>query len=158
MSEDVNPGMPRPIKTLQQHILEQQNNHPTASGGFSWLLSGITLATKIIAAQVRRAGLADMLGAAGRAERPGRDACRNSTCSPTRRCCTAWAYRGNVGVMASEENEEPVVVDRDREHGNYVVVFDPLDGSSNIDVNVSVGTIFSILRARDRTRAARATR
>src|SRR5258707_832512 len=48
--------------------------------------------------------------------------------------------------MASEENEEPIVVDRDREHGKYVVVFDPLDGSSNIDVNVSVGTIFSILR------------
>ena len=48
--------------------------------------------------------------------------------------------------MASEENEEPVVVERDREHGKYVVIFDPLDGSSNIDVNVSVGTIFSILR------------
>ena len=54
--------------------------------------------------------------------------------------------RGNVAVMASEENEEPVVVQRDRRHGKYVVVFDPLDGSSNIDVNVSVGTIFSILR------------
>ena len=54
--------------------------------------------------------------------------------------------RGNVAVMASEEDEEPIVVERDREHGHYVVVFDPLDGSSNIDVNVSVGTIFSILR------------
>jgi fructose-1,6-bisphosphatase I len=54
--------------------------------------------------------------------------------------------RGNVAVMASEEDEEPVVVPRDRERGHYVVVFDPLDGSSNIDVNVSVGTIFSILR------------
>ena len=54
--------------------------------------------------------------------------------------------RGNVAIMASEENEEPVVVERDRKHGKYVVVFDPLDGSSNIDVNVSVGTIFSILR------------
>ena len=54
--------------------------------------------------------------------------------------------RGNVAIMASEENEEPVIVERDRKHGKYVVVFDPLDGSSNIDVNVSVGTIFSILR------------
>jgi fructose-1,6-bisphosphatase I len=54
--------------------------------------------------------------------------------------------RGSVAVMASEENEEPIVVPRDREHGRHVVVFDPLDGSSNIDVNVSVGTIFSILR------------
>jgi fructose-1,6-bisphosphatase I len=54
--------------------------------------------------------------------------------------------RGNVAVMASEENDEPIVVPRDRQQGKYVVVFDPLDGSSNIDVNVSVGTIFSILR------------
>jgi fructose-1,6-bisphosphatase I len=54
--------------------------------------------------------------------------------------------RGNVAIMASEENEEPVVVERDRKRGKYVVVFDPLDGSTNIDVNVSVGTIFSILR------------
>ena len=54
--------------------------------------------------------------------------------------------RGNVAIMASEENEDPVIVERDRKHGKYVVVFDPLDGSSNIDVNVSVGTIFSILR------------
>jgi fructose-1,6-bisphosphatase I len=53
--------------------------------------------------------------------------------------------RGNVAVMASEENDEPMVVARDRKNGNYVVIFDPLDGSSNIDVNVSVGTIFSIL-------------
>jgi fructose-1,6-bisphosphatase I len=54
--------------------------------------------------------------------------------------------RGTVGVMASEEGEEPVVVPRDRSHGKYVVVFDPLDGSSNLDVNVSVGTIFSVLQ------------
>jgi fructose-1,6-bisphosphatase I len=54
--------------------------------------------------------------------------------------------RGNVAIMASEENEDPVIVERDRKLGKYVVVFDPLDGSSNIDVNVSVGTIFSVLR------------
>src|SRR5262249_51968505 len=54
--------------------------------------------------------------------------------------------RGNVGIMASEENEHVIVHPRDRQFGKYVVVFDPLDGSSNIDVNVSVGTIFSILR------------
>jgi fructose-1,6-bisphosphatase I len=59
---------------------------------------------------------------------------------------TCLGSRGNVAVMASEENEEPIVVERDRQHGKYAVVFDPLDGSSNIDVNVSVGTIFSIFR------------
>jgi fructose-1,6-bisphosphatase I len=124
---------------------EQRRYSPTASGDFSWLLSGITLATKIVAAQVRRAGLVDVLGAVGRQNVQGEvvqkldvlanDALRQSLGS-----------RGNVAIMASEENEEPMVVPRDREHGKYVVVFDPLDGSTNIDVNVSVGTIFSILR------------
>src|SRR5262249_3568581 len=55
-------------------------------------------------------------------------------------------HRGNVAIMASEEDEKPIVVERDRQHGRYVVVYDPLDGSSNIDVNVSVGTIFAIFR------------
>ncbi len=54
--------------------------------------------------------------------------------------------RGNVGILASEENEEPVVVLKDPSHGKYIVVFDPLDGSSNIDTNISTGTIFSVLR------------
>jgi fructose-1,6-bisphosphatase I len=65
----------------------------------------------------------------------------------------ALGNRGNVGVLASEENEEPVVVLKNPEHGEYIVVFDPLDGSSNIDLNVSVGTIFSIFR-RDPTNNA----
>jgi fructose-1,6-bisphosphatase I len=58
----------------------------------------------------------------------------------------ALGNRGNVGILASEENEEPVVVLQNPEHGEYIVVFDPLDGSSNIDLNVSVGTIFAIFR------------
>lgn len=135
-----------PIVTIQQHIMEQQRkHHPHASGAFSWLLSGITLAGKIIAAQVRRAGLSDVLGSAEQTNVQGEiqqklDVLANNALTH------CLGSRGNVAIMASEENEKPMVVERDREFGTYVVVFDPLDGSSNIDVNVSVGTIFSILR------------
>jgi fructose-1,6-bisphosphatase I len=135
-----------PFMTVQQHILQEQRRlFPDASGEFSWLLSGITLATKIIADQVRRAGLVDILGTAGVVNVQGEvvqklDAVANHALSQ------CLGHRGNVAVMASEEDEEPMVVERDWQKGKYVVVFDPLDGSSNIDVNVSVGTIFSILR------------
>jgi fructose-1,6-bisphosphatase I len=134
-----------PLMTVQQHILEEQRrHHPHASGEFSWLLSGITLATKIIADQVRRAGMGDILGAAGKVNVQGEtvqklDVLANGV------LMQCLGNRGNVAVMASEENEEPIIVERDRRHGKHVVVFDPLDGSSNIDVAVSVGTIFSIL-------------
>jgi fructose-1,6-bisphosphatase I len=134
------------LQTVQQHILEEQRrNFPQASGEFSWLLSGITLATKIIAAQVRRAGLAGVLGATGEQNIQG-ETVQKMDVAANQALLQFLGNRGNVAVMASEENEEPVVVERDRQHGKYVVVFDPLDGSSNIDVNVSVGTIFSILR------------
>jgi fructose-1,6-bisphosphatase I len=134
------------LLTVQQHILEEQRRlFPDASGEFSWLLSGITLATKIVAAQVRRAGLAGILGVTRETNVQGEtvqklDVIANDT------LLQFLGNRGNVAIMASEENEHPVIVERDRKHGKYVVVFDPLDGSSNIDVNVSVGTIFSVLR------------
>jgi fructose-1,6-bisphosphatase I len=134
------------LLTVQQHILEEQRkHHPQASGEFSWLLSGITLATKIVAAQVRRAGLAGIIGVTRETNIQGEvvqklDVIANQT------LLQFLGNRGNVAIMASEENEDPVIVERDRKHGKHVVVFDPLDGSSNIDVNVSVGTIFSVLR------------
>ena len=132
--------------TVGQHILEEQRrHHPHASGEFSWLLSGITLATKMIADQVRRAGLAGILGSAERRNVQG-ETVQKLDVFANQALLDCLGNRGNVAVMASEENEEPVVVKRDRSEGRYVVVFDPLDGSSNIDVNVSVGTIFSILR------------
>ena len=136
-------GMPI---TVQQHILEsQRRRYPSASGEFSWLLSGITLATKIIASVVQRAGLDDIVGALGRSNVQG-ETVQKLDVLANQALLHCLGSRGNVAVMASEEDEEPIVVERDREHGRYVVVFDPLDGSSNIDVNVSVGTIFSILR------------
>lgn len=135
-----------PMMTVQQHILEEQRRrYPLASGEFSWLLSGITLAGKMIASQVQRAGLSDVLGSLTERNVQG-EVVQKLDQIANRALLYCLGNRGNVAIMASEENAEPVVVERDRQHGRYVVIFDPLDGSSNIDVNVSVGTIFSILR------------
>jgi fructose-1,6-bisphosphatase I len=136
-----------PIVTVQQHILERQRRHPHATGEFSWLLSGITLATKIIQAHVRRAGILDVLESTGQLNVQGEvvqklDKIANETLL---RCL---GYRGNVGIMVSEEEDEPRIIHEAGEKGKYIVLFDPLDGSSNIDVNVSVGTIFSILQCK----------
>jgi len=132
--------------TAQQHIQdEQRRNYPHASGEFSWLLSGITLATKIVAAQIRRAGLVDVVGSVGSTNVQG-EVVQKLDLLANQALLTCLGNRGNVGILASEENEDPVVVLPDPQYGKYVVIFDPLDGSSNIDVNVGVGTIFSILR------------
>ena len=132
--------------TVAQYILDQQRiHHPRASGDFSWLLCGITLSAKVVAAQVRRAGLSNILGAAGEINVQG-EAQQKLDVFANQALLHALGNRGNVGVLASEENEEPVVVMANPDHGEYIVVFDPLDGSSNIDLNVSVGTIFSIFR------------
>lgn len=135
--------MSNPV-TLASHVIEQQKAHPTASGEFSWLFCGITLATKIIASHVRRAGLVDILGSTGTSnihdeEVQKLDMIANET---IRRCL---GYRGNVGIVASEEDDKPIVIEEGRK-GKYIVLFDPLDGSSNIDVHMPTGTIFSILK------------
>jgi fructose-1,6-bisphosphatase I len=138
--------MTRTTFTVQQHILEEQRrHHPHASGEFSWLLSGITLACKIISANVRRAGIVDIVGSADTTNVQG-EVVQKLDILANQALLNSLGSRGNVAVMASEENAEPVVVARDWKFGRYVVIFDPLDGSSNIDVNVSVGTIFSIFR------------
>jgi fructose-1,6-bisphosphatase I len=137
-----------PIITVQQHIFHQQQQHaPGAAGTFSWLLSGITLASKMIQAKVRRAGLLDVLGAAGHQNVQGEQQQKLDVYA-NQALLHCLGVRESVAILVSEENEEPVTLDH-HGTGNYVVVFDPLDGSSNIDVNVSVGTIFSILRKPD---------
>lgn len=133
------------IVTIQQHILHEQRKHsPQASGSFSWLLSGITLATKMTQARVRRAGLLDVIGAAGDTNVHG-ESQQKLDVYADQALTHCLGVRENVAVIASEENEHAVLFDERHGKGKYVVVFDPLDGSSNIDVNVSVGTIFSIL-------------
>jgi len=141
-------------KTVQQHIYERQRDHPTATGEFSWLLAGITLATKVIADQVRRAGLLKILGSTGKTNVQGElvqylDLIANET------ILQCLGYRDSVGIMVSEEDDEPHIIKDFVDKARYIVLFDPLDGSSNIDVNVSIGTIFSILQRRPDVEAAR---
>jgi len=137
------------IKTVQQHIMDtQRKHHPAATGEFSWLLSAVTLATKIISDHVRRAGLIDILGTTGATNVQGEtvqklDVIANETIA------ACLGYRPNVGIMVSEEDDEPRILRDPGKSARYIVLFDPLDGSSNIDVNVSIGTIFSILHQRE---------
>src|SRR5271169_4321670 len=137
------------IITVQQHIVQQQEAvSPGSRGTFSWLLSGITLATKMIQARVRRAGLLDALGSAGETNVQG-EVQQKLDVYANQALLHCLGTRDAVAILVSEENDHPVTFDRAPETGKYIVIFDPLDGSSNIDVNVSVGTIFSIFRRPD---------
>jgi fructose-1,6-bisphosphatase I len=138
---------PTSVITIERFIMEQERLFPEATGELSNLLYDLCLAAKIISRQVRRAGLTDILGEQGTINVQGElqqklDVFANETVR------NAIQYTGRVCVMASEEDEEPIPVQvpEDRRAGKYVVLFDPLDGSTNIDVNVSIGTIFSIHR------------
>jgi len=132
-------------KTLTMFLLEEQRNIPNSSGNFTSLFSDIVVAAKIISNTVNKAGLINILGTAGYDNVQGEevqklDEMSNST------MVNVMSYGGQVAAMASEEREEFIEVDRSLPRGNYLVLFDPLDGSSNIDVNISVGTIFSIFK------------
>lgn len=131
--------------TLDRHILERQRRVPGATGDFTGLFQSIALAARVIASKVHKAGLADVLGATGATNVQGEtvqklDILANKILI---RCVEA---HGHVCVMASEENDEIIPIPDGYPHGKYVLMFDPLDGSSNIDVNISIGTIFSIHR------------
>jgi fructose-1,6-bisphosphatase I len=109
------------------------------------LLSGITLATKIIASHIHRAGLIEIMGDTGRTNIQGEEVQKlDEIANETLVRCLG--YRGNVGLLVSEEEDEPHIIKDSGDSGKYIVLFDPLDGSSNINANVSIGTIFSILQ------------
>jgi fructose-1,6-bisphosphatase I len=131
-------------QTLTQHVIENQEDHPDARGQLSALLTQIGVAGKLISAQVRRAGLIEVWGATGETNVQGErvqklDQIANDT------FVEVLKRSGCVAAMASEEEESFITVPPEQA-GDYVVVFDPLDGSSNIDVGVSIGTIFAIYR------------
>jgi len=133
------------VVTIERYIIEQERQFPEATGELSNLLYDICLAAKIISRYVRRAGLSDILGDEGTVNVQGElqqklDVFANETVR------NSVQHTGRTCVLASEEDEEPVPVPPGRPVGKYVLLYDPLDGSSNIDVNVSIGTIFSIHR------------
>jgi fructose-1,6-bisphosphatase I len=132
------------IKTIERHFLERKGRNPHATTEFCWLLSGITLACKIIASQVSRGGLNDIMGATGEVNVQGEEVQKLDIIA-NRTLVRCLGYRGNIGVLVSEEDEEPHVIADSGDKGRYIVLFDPLDGSSNINANVNIGTIFSIM-------------
>lgn len=130
--------------TLTQHVLSRQHLHHGARGQFSALLTQIGVASKLIAAQVRRAGLIEIWGATGETNVQGErvkklDRIANDTFIEVLR------RSGCVAVMASEEEDAAIIVDAEQA-GDYVVAFDPLDGSSNIEASVTIGTVFAVYR------------
>lgn len=133
------------VVTIERHILEQQRHYPGATGIFTGLLYDIALAAKIISRETNRAGLADILGAA-----EGRN-----VFGERQQKLDMFAddiifrmndHTGRLCLMVSEEHDDIRPIPPHHQAGRYVLLYDPLDGSSNIDVNISIGTIFSIFR------------
>ena len=131
--------------TLDRHILERQRAIPGATGDFTGLFQQIALAAKIINSRVRQAGLAGILGLTGEKNVQGEEVQKLDEFAQTVMERSVEAG-GHLCVMASEEAEDIIQIPERYPTGKYVLLFDPLDGSSNIDVDISIGTIFSIHR------------
>jgi fructose-1,6-bisphosphatase I len=133
------------VVTIERYIIEQEKLFPEATGELSGILYDIALAAKMISSKVRRAGLVDILGALESQNVQGEiqqklDVFANEI------IIKAMDHTGRLAAMASEEEPDIIAIPDEFKCGKYVLLFDPLDGSSNIDVNVPVGTIFSVLK------------
>lgn len=133
------------LVTIERHIIEAEREFPEATGAFSSILYDLAFSAKMIAREVRRAGLADILGLTGEVNVQGEEV-RKLDEFANEVIFKALDHTGHLCGMASEEVEDFIPIPDRFPTGNYCVLFDPLDGSSNIDANVSVGTIFSVHR------------
>lgn len=135
------------VVTLNEFIMDRQADFPFATGELSRILNDIAVASKIVSRDVRKAGLVDhILGAHGNTNVQGEEQQKLDVIAD-QQFIKAFENGGEICGIASEENDDYVAFDSETaRNGKYVVLFDPLDGSSNIDVNVSIGTIFSIYR------------
>lgn len=141
MTSDI-PAIPK-LMTLERHILEGERLHPEATGEFSSILHNISLAAKLVWREVTKAGLVNILGTANRMNVSG-DAVKKLDVFADQTIYRAMDHGGHLCVMASEENEDLLQISDGYRKGKYVLIYDPLDGSSNIDANVTIGSIFSI--------------
>ncbi|XP_065836878.1 fructose-1,6-bisphosphatase isozyme 2-like [Oscarella lobularis] len=139
-------GIDTDSMTLTRFVLEGQKEHPDATGDLTILLNALLTAIKAVSTAVRRAGVSDLFGIAGTTNVQGETVQKLDVLS-NQLFINMLSSSYNVGVMISEENEQVIVVDEKR-RGKYIVAFDPLDGSSNIDCLVSIGSIFGIYRAK----------
>ncbi len=134
------------FKTLEQFILEQQERFPLSTGTFSRLIRDLSLAAKVVNSYIMRAGLLDIFGATGETNVQG-EVQQKLDAIAHFEFLEALRLGGECRLIISEEHDEIIPVpQRPASDGRYIVLLDPLDGSSNIDVNVSVGTIFSVYR------------
>lgn len=134
------------ITTLGQFIIAKQRDFPYAKGELSRLLRDISIAAKIVNSEIRKAGMANILGSTGITNIQGEEQ-KTLDLYANEQFIAALQVGGECCGIASEENEDIILIDNDvSTDAKYVVCIDPLDGSSNIDVNVSIGTIFSIYR------------
>ncbi|WP_371372409.1 class 1 fructose-bisphosphatase [Thalassotalea aquiviva] len=132
--------------TLGEYIIKKQHEFPEASGELSALLGAIRLATKVVNREINKAGLADIIGTTGTENVQG-ESQQKLDLFANEKFKAALEARGEICGLASEEEDDFVAFNDERSiNSKYIVLMDPLDGSSNIDVNVSVGTIFSIYR------------
>ncbi|MFM8439152.1 MAG: class 1 fructose-bisphosphatase [Candidatus Kapaibacterium sp.] len=136
------------LVTIERQISEQQGMFPEATGEFSRLLRDLTLALRIIARDVRRAGLNDILGYTHTTNVHG-ESVKKLDEFANDIIFRAMDHGGHLCVMASEESDGLITIPGEYKKGRYVLAFDPLDGSSNIDVNITIGTIFSVYRRLD---------
>jgi fructose-1,6-bisphosphatase I len=137
--------MSNKVITIERFIIEEERAHPGATGDFSGLLRDLTLAFKIIWREVSKAGLVNILGMTGTENIHG-DKVKKLDVFADEKIYQAMDHSGYLCVMASEENEDVLQIPEKYPRGKYVLLYDPLDGSSNIDVNVNIGSIFSIYR------------
>ncbi len=133
------------VVTIERFIIEEERNHPEATGELSGILYDLALAAKMIANKVRSAGLADILGATEDENVQGEVQQKLDVLS-NEIIVKAMDHGGRLCAMASEEEPGIIQIPEHFKCGKYCLLFDPLDGSSNIDVNVPVGTIFSVVR------------
>lgn len=137
------------ITTLTEFITDQQALSPEAKGDLSRLLHDIAIASKIVHREINKAGLVDILGEAGQQNVQG-ESVKKLDLYANDQFIAAFKSGGECAAVASEEDEDIIILDGpNSKNGKYLVSMDPLDGSSNIDVNVSVGTIFSVFQRKD---------
>lgn len=139
------PGNPSPIITIERHILDEQAFHPEATGTLTNILYDLALAGKVIASKTTRAGLAEILGRTEDVNVQGETVMkldRFADLTVTR----LTDHTGRLAGLASEENADFLRIPDKYPMGKYLLVFDPLDGSSNVDFNMPVGTIFGVYR------------
>jgi len=131
--------------TITQHILSQQRENPEATGAFTHLLYELIVAAKFISKEVNKAGLGDILGATGDVNIQ-EEAVQKLDVFANRIIVERMQHIGQLCCMGSEEIADLIDIPPQYPKGNYILLFDPLDGSSNIDVNISIGTIFGIYK------------